>query len=209
MDRASLSSEDRPFEEHWLKFTPSIVQKSWRRFSSWSSCRLLIWLKGVMLVLFDCPTLFCVYLWGMGPVSVQPSRVLTPYGAPVGPVVNCLGTVAVNASAPIRIPIRLSLLAGNLMFWRWEWSLHISFNISIWTLGIRNSSIAVAYTVILITGKLLHKAPMPIMTSAILTECSQWSKASGRVMSFDCWTWSASATICVIWVFSLPLSNKA
>ena len=90
MDRASLSSADCPFEEHWLKFTPSIVQKSWRRSSSGSSCRLLIWLKSVMHVLFECPTLFCRYLWGMGPVSVQPSRVLTPYGVPGGPVVNCL-----------------------------------------------------------------------------------------------------------------------
>ena len=49
----------------------------------------------------------------MGPVSVQPSRVLTSYGVPVGLVVNCLETVAVNASAPIRIPIRLSLIAGD------------------------------------------------------------------------------------------------
>ena len=209
MERTSLSSEDCPIEEHWLKFTPSTVQNSWRSSSSGSSCRLLIWLKSVMFVLFDCPTLFCVYLWRMSPVSVQPSRVLTPYGVPVGPVVNYLGTVAVNASASIRIPIRLSLIAGNLMFWRWEWCLQISFNISIWTLGIRNSCIAVAYTGILITGQLLHKAPLPIMTSAVLTECSPWSEASGRVMSFGCWTWSASATFCVIWVLSLPLSNKA
>ena len=81
-----LSSEDRPFEEHWLKFTPSIVQKSWRRSSSGSSCRLLIWLKNAMLGLFDCPTLFGVYLWGMDPVIVRPSRVLTPCGVPVVPL---------------------------------------------------------------------------------------------------------------------------
>ena len=177
-----------------LKTVPlknTIVQKSWRRFSSGSSCRLLIRLKNAMLVLFDSPTLFCVYFWEIGPVSVQPSRVLTPYGVPVGPVVNYLGTVAVNASAPISIPIRLCLIVGNLMLWRWEWSLQISFNISICTLGIQNSSIAVAYTGILTTGQLLYKAPMPIMTSAVLTECSPWSAASGRVISLGYWIWSA------------------
>ena len=208
MDTASSSSEDCPFEEHWLKFTPSIVQKSWRRSSSGSSCRLLLWLKSAMLVRFDCPTLFCVYFW-IGPVSVQPSGVLTPYGVSVVPVVNCLVTVAVNASAPISIPIRLSLIVGNFMLCRWEWSLQISFNISIRTLGIRTSSIAVAYTGLLTTGQLMYKAPMPIMTSAALTECSPWNEASGRVISLGCWTWSVLATFCFIWVLSLPLSSRA
>ena len=58
MNTASIPSEDCPFEEHWLKFTPSIAQKSWRRSSSGLSYRLVIWLKVAMLVLFDCPTLF-------------------------------------------------------------------------------------------------------------------------------------------------------
>ena len=208
MDRASLSSEDCPLEEHWLKYTPSIVQKSWRRSSSGSSCRLLIWLKSAMLVLFDCPNLFCVYLTGLGPVRVQLSRVLTPYAVPVGHVVNCLGTIAVNASAPISISIRLPLIFEKLMFWRWEWSLLISCNNSIWTLGIRNSSLLLR-TGILITGQLWYKAPMPIVKSAVLTEYSPWSEASGRVISLGCWTSNALSTFCVVCVLSLPLSSSA
>ena len=205
MDTASLSSEDCPFEEHWLKFTPSIVPKSWRRYSSGSSCRYLIWLKGAMLALFDCPTLFCVYLWGMGPFSVQPSRVLTPYGVAVGSFVNCLGTV-VNASATISIPIRLSLIVGNLMFWRWAWSADLiqHFNLNSW-----HPQLLHYCCVHRDSEQILYKAPMPIMTSALLTECSPWSEASGRVISLGCGTWSASATFCVIWVFSLPLSSIA
>ena len=37
-------------------------------------------------------------------------------------VVNCLGTVAVNASAPKSFPIWFSRFIGYLMFWRWVWS---------------------------------------------------------------------------------------
>ena len=69
-----------------------------------------------MFVLFYFPALFCVYLWGKGPVNVQPTRLLTLYGVPVGPIANCLGTVALNASALICIPIRMSLI----FFWKFS-----------------------------------------------------------------------------------------
>ena len=57
--------------------------------------------------------------------------------------------------------------------------------------------------------QLLHKAPIPTKASAVLTDSSSWSEASGSVTSLGCWTWSASAIFCVICVLLLPLCSSA
>ena len=54
----------------------------------------------------------------MGPVTVHPSCVKTPYGVPGGPVVNFSGTVAMKASASITARILLSRIWGKVMLLR-------------------------------------------------------------------------------------------
>ena len=59
----------------------------------------------MLLKLISYLLLVGLYFCGIGPVTVHPICVKTPYGVPGGPVVNFSGTVANKASAPIKIPI--------------------------------------------------------------------------------------------------------
>ena len=108
--RAFLSSWFIVLGEAFVVLVPSQVQNNWRMSSSNIVSSDLTLLNKVILRLNLFFSVSCLYLFGTGLVIVHPYCVRTPYGVPGGPIVYLSGTVAVKASAPIRIPILLSLI---------------------------------------------------------------------------------------------------
>ena len=108
--RAFLSSWFTVLGEAFVVLVPSQVQNSCSMSSSKIVSSDLTLLNKVILQLHWFFSVICLYLFGTGPVIVHPNCVRTQYGVPGGPIVYLSGTVAVKASAPIRIPILLSLI---------------------------------------------------------------------------------------------------
>ena len=108
--RAFLSSWFIVLGGAFVVFVSSQVQNNWSMSSSKIVSSDLNLLNKVILRLHLFFSVSCLYLFVTGAVIVHPNCVRAPYGNPGGPIVYLSGTVAVKASAPIRIPILLSLI---------------------------------------------------------------------------------------------------